>query len=182
MDTYTINKYAGGLLAAVLLVVLLGKIGGVAVQPDKLEKQVYSETPLVQEGSTATGQKEPKEEIPLPVLLANASVSQGERVAKKCTSCHSFENGGANKIGPNLYNVLGSPMAGVAGFAYSSALKGMGGEWGYKELDTFLKNPRKYVSGTKMSFAGLKKPEDRAKIIVYMRSYTDQPPPLPQPE
>ena len=181
MDAYTINKYAGGFLAAVLVVFLLGKIGDIAIHPTKLKKQVYSEVALVKEQSSG-GSENKKEEPPLPVLLANASLEKGMKVAKKCASCHTFNKDGANKVGPNLYNVLGSPMAAVPGFTYSAALKKLGGEWGYKEMNLFLKNPKSYVSGTKMSFAGLKKPKDRANIILYMRSSVDNPLPLPPVE
>lgn len=181
MDSYTLNKYAGGFIAAVLVVFLLGKIGNIAVHPTKLKKQVYSDVALVKDqGSKVSEDK--KDEPPLPILLANASLDKGMKVAKKCASCHTFNKDGANKVGPNLYNVLGAPMAKVSGFAYSSALKKFGGEWGYEELNLFLKNPKSYISGTKMAFAGLKKPTDRASIILYMRSSVDNPPPLPPVE
>ncbi|MDC0073950.1 cytochrome c family protein [Alphaproteobacteria bacterium] len=183
MDTYILNKYGGALIAAILVIFLLGKLGDIVVHPKKLEKQVYSSEPLLSDSSkVASNSNKPIEEIPLPVLLASASVEKGKKVARKCASCHGFEKGGANKVGPNLYNVLGAPMASVSGFTYSSAIKKVNAEWGYKELNLFLINPKTYIKGTKMAFAGLKKPSDRANIIAYLRESTDNPPPLPDIE
>ena len=108
----------------------------------------------------------------LGTLLAAADPAAGERVFAKCISCHTVEQGGANGIGPNLYGVIGTPIGThVAGFAYSSALSGHGGEWTYESLDEWLASPSSFASGTKMSFAGLSKPEDRANVIAYMKEY-----------
>ena len=99
MDAYTLNKYAGGLIAAILIVFLLGKLGNIAIHPKKLEKQVYSESALVnQENKVSASSNEPKEVIPLPVLLANASVEKGQKASKKCASCHNFTKGGKIKL------------------------------------------------------------------------------------
>jgi cytochrome c len=119
---------------------------------------------------------------PLPVLLAKADVARGTAAAKKCASCHTFEKGQPNRVGPNLYSVVEGPKAHIEGFAYSAALKGRGNEkWGYAELDKFLENPRGYLQGTSMAFAGIKAPQERADIIAYLRSLSDSPPPLPAP-
>ena len=180
MDGYTINKYAGGLIAAVLVVFLLGKVGNLAIHPKKLDKQVYSETPLVNEETTiAASSKTPKEEVPFPILLANASVDKGLKVSKKCSSCHNFVKDGANKVGPNLWNMINRPKANVEGFAYSKALAEYGGKWGYEELAEFLYKPKKFVKGTKMNFAGLKDVQDRANLVLFLRQQSENPVPLP---
>lgn len=115
-------------------------------------------------------------------LLKTADVAAGEKVFGKCKACHNAEKGGTNGVGPNLYNVVGGPKAHMPGFAYSSGLQAMaakGDKWGYDQLNAFLTSPKAYVEGTKMSFAGLSKPEDRAAVIAYLRSKSDSPPPLP---
>jgi cytochrome c len=112
-------------------------------------------------------------------LLAKADAKAGAAVFKKCSACHTADKGGANRVGPNLWDIVGRTKGGHAGFAFSSAVKGLGGEWSYKDLDHFLLNPKEFAKGTKMSFAGLPKPEDRAAVIVYLRSLSDAPKPLP---
>lgn len=111
--------------------------------------------------------------------LASADPANGQAIAKKCLTCHTFENGAANKVGPNLWNVVGAPHAHLASYNYSPAMKGSGGIWDYAALDKYLENPRAVVPGTKMTFAGLKKPQDRADIIAYLRTLSDNPQPLP---
>lgn len=107
----------------------------------------------------------------LAELLATGDAAAGEKVFAKCTACHTINQGGANGIGPNLYAVLGQPIGKhVAGFAYSSALSGHGGDWSYENMDAWLSNPRAFADGTKMSFAGLSKPQDRANLMLYMLS------------
>lgn len=109
--------------------------------------------------------------VPLPVLLAAATPAAGEALFAKCKACHTVDQGGANGIGPNLYGVVGKPIGKhAAGFAYSGDLSGHGGNWDFANLDVWLTSPKKFASGTKMSFAGLSKGEDRANIIVYMNS------------
>ena len=108
----------------------------------------------------------------LATLLANGDAAAGEAVFAKCLACHTIEQGGATGIGPNLFGVLGTSIGThAAGFAYSSDLAGHGGDWSYENVDAWLKSPRGFASGTKMSFAGLSKPEDRANVMLYMMQY-----------
>ena len=112
-------------------------------------------------------------------LLASADAIAGAKTFKKCKSCHTSKKGGKNRVGPNLWDVVGRDKAGAAGYSFSGALKGLGGTWTYRDLNAFLANPKGFAKGTKMSFAGLKKPQDRAAVIVFLRSLSDQPKPLP---
>ncbi len=115
----------------------------------------------------------------LAALLAKGSVEAGQRTANRCRSCHTFDEGGRNGIGPNLWGTLGSPRAANADYKYSGALTDLGGDWGYAELDTFLEKPKSAVPGTKMSFAGIRDAQDRANVILYLRSVSDVELPLP---
>jgi len=118
----------------------------------------------------------------LATLLASGSASAGEGVFAKCTACHTIAQGGADGIGPNLYGVMGTGIGQhAAGFAYSSALSGHGGEWDFENMDAWLTSPRAFANGTKMSFAGLSNPEDRANVILYLLENGGGPP-LPEPE
>ena len=117
---------------------------------------------------------------PRLVLLATADAAQGKTVAKKCGACHSFDKDGPNKVGPNLWDIVGAKHAHKADFNYSDAIKGMADkEWTYAELDAFITAPKTYAPGTKMTFPGIKKPEERAALIAYLRSLSDNPKPLP---
>ena len=111
----------------------------------------------------------------LGTLLASADAAAGEKVFAKCTACHTIDQGGANGIGPNLYGTMGKAIAGHAGFAYSSALSEKGGQWTWEAMDEWLKSPRGFANGTKMSFAGLSKPEDRANVMEFMATYGGAP-------
>jgi len=112
-------------------------------------------------------------------LLAGADATAGEKVAKKCAACHTLDKGGKNKVGPNLWNVVGRNVGTAEGYSYSSAMAGVGGTWSYEKLDAFLTSPREFVNGTKMTFAGVRNAAERADLIAYLRTLSDNPQPLP---
>ncbi len=178
MDTFELNKYAGAILGTILVVLVVSKISETIFSPHETEGQAYGEIAVAEDSHDAMASSEP-ETPPFPVLLANATAEAGERVSRKCVSCHTFEKGGDNKVGPNLYNIVGATPGAKDGFSYSSAMAEKGGTWSYEELDAFLASPRNALSGTKMSFAGLRNPEERAAILSYMRQQSDSPLPLP---
>ncbi len=178
MDAFELNKIAGAVLFALLILFGAKTATNLIFKVHKPEKPGYEVEIVEAESGGKAG--EAKEEVPLAVLLAEADAGKGERVAKKCAACHTFDKGGANKIGPNLYGVMGRDLGTIDGFAYSGALKGKGGSWGYDELNEFITNPKGFIKGTKMAFAGVKNTKQRADLILYMRGQNDSPPPLPE--
>ena len=132
--------------------------------------------------AAATAPAAAKGPEPILALLASADVEAGIKTAKKCTACHVFDKGGKNKVGPGLWNIVNADKANVDGFSYSAALAEMDGGWDYQALNTFLYKPKAYVAGTKMNFAGLKKPQDRANMVAWLRTMAGSEAPLPTPE
>ena len=131
------------------------------------------------DGGTGTAEAAGGEPVDALSLLAGADMDAGRKGFKKCKACHTVDEGGKNKVGPNLWNVVGADKAAHADFRYSDALLAMDGNWTYESLDAFLHKPKDYAPGTKMAFAGLKKPRDRAAMILYLRSLSSDPKPLP---
>ena len=180
MDSFEFNKIAGAVLFAALVAFGLGMVSDIIFEGREAEAPGY--VIEVAEISEATGGEEAAEE-PIAGLLASADAGAGKGAAKKCAACHKFEVGGANSIGPALWNIVNRPVAAVEGFKYSAAMTALaegGTVWDYEHLNGFLTAPKKYVSGTKMAFAGMKKPTERADLIAYLRSLADDPAPLPQ--
>ncbi|MBP2230325.1 cytochrome c [Azospirillum agricola] len=176
-----LNKIFGAVLLAGLIAMLTGFASEVLVHPKKTEKNAFVvATPEGQSAGGAPKGGAPAGPAPIAPLMASADPAAGQNAAKACAACHSFDKGGANKVGPNLFNVLGGPKGHMAGFGYSDALVKTGGQWSYDELNKFLYDPKAYAPGTKMSFAGIKKDNDRANVIAYLRSLSDSPQPLPQ--
>ncbi len=180
MSTLEINKIAGSILLVLMVIQVVGILGDTLVRPRESASSVE-----IKASPAQIAAEKPKPVEPVLPLLAKADVQKGEQIAKKCQACHDFKKGGPNKIGPNLYGVVGRPVASHAGFDYSSALKAFAekhGKWTYELMNHFIHDPRQDVPGTKMTFAGLDKVGDRADVIAYLRSLEDNPPPLPTPE
>ena len=176
MWSISTNKYLGGFIVVAWLLLVVDFVGDQLIPPiEPIVSKASAETVSAEKAAD----KPAVPEQPLNVLLATANVDKGKKVAKKCVACHSFESGGKNKVGPNLHNIMGKNRAGAPGFAYSSAIKTMGGKWGFEDMNAFLKKPKKFMPGTKMSFSGLKKAGDRAAVILYLRSFSDSPVTLP---
>lgn len=171
MNSFEFNKIAGALLFSLLVIIGVQNLSSVlytteAANPLSFPVELASNTGGDAHGSAVEVEAGPT----LAELLASADIAKGAKVAKKCAACHTFDDGGANKVGPNLFGVLGRPMAQTAGFNYSGAMSDMGGTWDFETLNTFLEKPSAYVPGTAMSFAGLRKAGDRANLIAYLNS------------
>ncbi|MBI3441583.1 MAG: cytochrome c family protein [Proteobacteria bacterium] len=161
------NKLLAAILVAGIVAMLAGFISHKLVKAEKLSDNAYKiEGAASPAGGTAVAAATSAE--PIKNLLASADVAQGEKISKVCGSCHSFGKGEPNRVGPNLHGVVGRVRGSAAGFAYSDAMKAKGGTWDVASLNEFLWSPQKFVVGTKMSFAGLKKPEDRAALIKWL--------------
>ncbi|MAF49696.1 MAG: cytochrome c family protein [Rhodospirillales bacterium] len=187
------NNILGGILVALWLVWGANFVGDLMIPP--VEPAHAKETPATKAPETtdkandgATAKKPAAEAAAqgnalaarsLTALLTSASTDKGKKVAKKCVACHTFDKGGKNKVGPNLFGTIGRDRGSAGGYKFSAAIKGMGGKWGFDDLDKFLAKPKAFMPGTKMAFPGLKKAGDRAALILYMRAQADQPAALP---
>ncbi len=178
MDSFEINKIVAAILVVALLIIGIGKISDMVFHVEKPEKPGYV---VEVEVKTKTVLKETStiEKVDISALMAMGDVISGEKIFKKCAACHSINKGGKNNIGPALYNVVGRKIGGVADYKYSKALVEYGKEWNFEELNGFLIKPAKWIKGTKMAYAGLRKEKDRASVIKYLNQNSDNPQPLP---
>ncbi len=179
MDSFEINKIVAAVLMVALLVIGISKISDVVFHVEKPEKPGY--VAEVEEIETASVTKEAttEDKVDIIALMAMGDVASGEKIFKKCSACHSINKGGKNNIGPALYNVVGRKIGGVTDYKYSKALVAYGKEWSFEELNGFLIKPAKWIKGTKMAYAGLRKESDRASVIKYLNQNSDNPLPLP---
>ena len=179
MDSFELNKIIAAILMVALLVIGLGKLADGVFYTKIPEKPGYKVEVENQVTSSVSQVSEIVEKIDIAAVMAQGDIVSGEKIFKKCAACHSINKGGANKIGPALYNVVGRTVGGVDDYKYSKALASYGKEWSFEELNGFLKKPASYLKGTKMSYAGLRKEKDRASVIKYLNQSSDSPKQLP---
>ena len=180
MDSFELNKIIAAVLMVALIVIGIGKLSDVIFHVKKPETPGY--TVDVEQAVTTISQsstEETEEKVDIVALLALGDLATGEKVFKKCAACHSIAKGGKNNIGPALYNVVGRQVGVVSDYKYSKALSGYEKEWTFEELNGYLIRPAKWIKGTKMAFAGLRKEKDRASVILYLNQNSDNPLPLP---
>ena len=181
MDSFEINKIIASILLVALLIIGISKISNIIFKVDKLDSSAYkvelpdNDAKQISEENTMKAD----DKVDISALMALGDIAHGEKVFKKCSACHSIEAGGGNKIGPALYNVVGRKIAAVEDYKYSKALVEYTKNWSFEELNGFLIKPQKWIKGTKMAYAGLRKEKDRASIILYLNKYSDNPLPLP---
>jgi len=168
------NTIAGWVLFAGIVALGSSIVASEVFHSGRPEKMGFPIAGVVQEGEGGA-----EAEKPIEFYLASADVTKGEAVFNKCTACHTVNQGGANQLGPNLYGVLGEPVGKGHGFAFSPALSGKGGNWDWNTMSEWLKNPKAFAPGTKMTFAGLSNPQDRANVIAFLNTKSAAPKPLP---
>ena len=175
MDSFEINKIFAAIIVTVLLVLGINKVSDVIFHVEKPDVEGYK----VEVKVVSISQANEQSQVDISALLALGSLEDGKKVFKKCAACHSINAGGGNKIGPKLWNVMFRPVGSIADYKYSKALSTYGKEWTWEEMNGFLIKPAKWIKGNKMGFAGLKKEEDRASVILYLNKNSDSPKPLP---
>ena len=179
MDSFELNKIIAAVLMVVLLVIGIGKISNLIFHVEKPKTPGYAVEVDNVVSATSVSSGVAKEQVDISALMAMGDVISGEKIFKKCAACHSIIKGGKNKIGPALYNVVGREVGGVSDYKYSKALMAYEKKWTFEELNGFLIKPAKWIKGTKMAYAGLRKEKDRASVIKYLNQNSDNPKPLP---
>ena len=175
MNSFEINKIITAILVTILVVFGIGKISDVIF--DKEEKDIVAYKVEAPDGLATQATTETS--VDITALLALGDVAHGEKVFKKCKACHSIKQGGGNKIGPKLWNVMFRPVVAVTEYKYSKALSSYGKEWSWEEMNGFLIKPSSWIKGNKMGFAGLKSEKDRSSVILYLNQNGENPKPLP---
>jgi cytochrome c len=178
MDSFEINKILAAILMVALLIIGIGKLSNVIFHVEKPKTPGYS-VELAQTTVVSASETSVEEKIDVAALMAMGNLVDGEKIFKKCAACHSINKDGKNKIGPALYNVVGRKVGGVADYKYSKALVAYDKNWTFEEINGFLIKPAKWIKGTKMAYAGLRKEKDRASVIKYLNQNSDNPLPLP---
>ena len=180
MDSFELNKIIAAILMVALLIIGIGKLSNVIFHVEKPETPGYSvEIEQTNVISSEVSSQPAEDKIDIAALIAMGDIATGEKVFKKCAACHSIVKGGKNNIGPALYNVVGRDVGAISDYKYSKALAAYGKAWTFEELNGYLLKPAKWIKGTKMAFAGLRKEKDRASVILYLNQNSDNPLPLP---
>ena len=182
MSGFEINKILASIIVAIIIFVIIGLVGNLVIKINYDEPQITAyKIDIPETSADSSTQTSANDEMveSISLLLAGASLEQGEKIFKKCGACHNYKKDSKSKIGPNLWNLINRQKASVSGFTYSKALSDYGGKWTFEELNGFIYKPKEYIQGTKMNFAGLNNVEDRADLILWLRQYSDNPVPLP---
>ena len=180
MDSFELNKIIAAVLLVALIIIGIGKLSDAIFYVEKPKTPGYTvEVEQAVTASTESKSDTSMEKVDITALMAMADLAHGEKVFKKCAACHSIIKGGKNNIGPALYNVVNRQVGVVSDYKYSKALTEYGKNWTFEELNGYLIRPAKWIKGTKMAFAGLKKEKDRASVILYLNQNSDNPLPLP---
>ena len=179
MDSFEINKIVAAILMVALLIIGIGKVSDIIFHVEKLETPGYK-VELDQPITNTTLTAEVVEvKVDIAALMSMGDITSGEKIFKKCAACHSIVKDGKNNIGPALYNVVGRKVGAVSDYKYSKALLNYDKSWTFEELNGYLLKPSKWIKGTKMAFAGLRKEKDRASVIKYLNQNSDNPKKLP---
>ena len=179
MDSFELNKIIAAVLMVALLIIGIGKISKIIFHVEKPKTPGYV-VEIQETAEVSTVSAEPIEDkVDIAALMTLGDVASGEKIFKKCAACHSIVKGGKNNIGPALYNVVNRQVGAVSDYKYSKALSEYGKNWTFEELNGYLIRPAKWIKGTKMAFAGLRKEKDRASVILYLNQNSDNPLPLP---